>query len=385
MHNMKIFVVSRGVPSAGDPQWGSFEWDQVRALRQCGHEVCVLSVETRKKSKFRTFRLESDVVDGINHYNAVCGPIGALKYLNDKAYISALSFFWKRLYEHVVSREGKPDIIYAHYSHIIAMVAKMSGKINVPIVGMEHWSELGKPVVKPSILKRSKSSYRNIDRLLVVSSALQNNIKRLVGVDSVIVPNMVGKEFYYSPVTRDNSSVEFISTGNLLPIKCMDLIIQAFSIIKDRIYDWRLTIVGSGPEFTKLQNLIDENGLSDKIQLVGRKTREEIVKLLNSSDVYILASSSETFGVAGAEAIACGVPVISTDCGGPSDFVTETNGIVVPVNDVTKLSEAILYMYDNHSRFNRKTISEAYRKKFSTEAIAAKLTDIFEDVISKHR
>lgn len=382
---MKIFIVSRGVPSSSDPQWGNFEWDQVLALRKCGHEVCVLSVESRKKTKFQMFRLESNVVDGINHYNFICGLIGALKFLSDKTYISVLSFFFMRLYKHAVSREGKPDIIYAHYSHIIAMVAKVAGKIDIPIVGMEHWSELGKPVIKPSILKRSKLAYQNIDRLLVVSSALQNNIKRQTGVDSVVVPNIIGKEFFYNPVARANNSVEFISTGNLLPIKCMDLIIKAFSMINDQICDWHLTIVGAGPEYAKLQNLIDRSGLSGKIRLVGRKTREEIVKLLNGADVYILASSSETFGVAAAEAISCGVPVISTDCGGPSDFISESNGMVVPVHDATKLSDAILYMYDNFSRFDRKAISETYRKKFSTEAIATKLTDIFENVIKKHQ
>ena len=156
-------------------------------------------------------------------------------------------------------------------------------------------------------------------------------------------------------------------------------------MIKDQICDWHLTIVGAGPEYAKLQNLIDRSGLSGKIRLVGRKTREEIVKLLNGADVYILASSSETFGVAAAEAISCGVPVISTDCGGPSDFISESNGMVVPVHDATKLSDAILYMYDNFSRFDRKAISETYRKKFSTEAIATKLTDIFENVIKKHQ
>ena len=382
---MKIFVISRGVPSSDDPQWGNFEWDQVLALRACGHEVCVLSVESRKKTKFQSLRLEKRVIEGISHYNIVCGPVGALKYLNDKVYISVLSFFFRRLYRHVASIEGKPDIIYAHYSHIIAMASNVAGKINVPIVGMEHWSELGKPEIKPSILKRSISAYQNIDRLLVVSSALQSNIRRLIGADSVVVPNIVGKEFYYNPIARDAACVEFISTGNLLPIKCMDLIVQAFSMIKDQMRDWHLTIVGAGPEYAILQELIEENRLSDRIRLVGRKTREEIVRLLNGSDVYIMASSSETFGVAAAEAISCGLPVITTACGGPSDFVSESNGVVIPVHDVTKLSEAILYMYGNHSSFDRKAISEGYRNNFSAEAIAAKLSAIFDDVTKQHK
>lgn len=382
---MKIFVISRGVPSQDDPQWGSFEWDQVQALRQQGHDVCVLSVESRKKTIFRGLKFETRVVDGINHYNIVCGPIGVLKYVNDSIYIAVLAFFFRKLYQRVVRRKGKPDVIYAHYSHIIAMVAKAAKNIGVPIVGMEHWSELGKPSIQPSILKRSRFAYRRISQLLVVSSALQQNIRKQIGTDSVVIPNIVGKEFWYNKIHKDTNCIEFISTGNLLPIKCMDLIINAFASIKTQIHDWHLTIVGEGPEHKRLQELINSFRLSDNIRLVGRKTRQEIVELLNLSDVYILASSSETFGVAAAEAIACGVPVISTDCGGPNDFISESNGIFVPVNNREKLSEAILYMFQKHTTYHKKTISEEFWSKYSREKIAAQLTNIFEEVIKLNK
>lgn len=382
---MKILVISRGVPSQDDPQWGSFEWDQVQALRQQGHNVCVLSVESRKKTIFRGLKFEERVIEGVNHYNIVCGPIGVLKYVNDSIYIAVLAFFFSKLYQRVVRREGKPDVIYAHYSHIIAMVAKAAKNIGVPIVGMEHWSELGKPAIQPSILKRSRFAYRRISQLLVVSSALQQNIKRHIGVDSVVIPNIVGKEFIYNSIKKDNSCVDFISVGSLFPIKCMDLIIQSFSKIKEQIHDWHLTIVGAGPEYSKLQNLIVKSGLSEKIQLVGRKTREEIVKLFNSSDVYILSSSSETFGVAAAEAIACGLPIISTDCGGPSDFVNDNNGVLISINDVEALRNAIVYMIENHNRYDCETIAEECHARFSQEAIGKQLTDIFKIVINRNK
>lgn len=382
---MKIFVLLRGIPTPSDPQWGSFEYDQVKALVAKGYEVIAMSVESRRKNKGDGIRIELKEYDGVKHYNFNASFLGFLKYTYEPIYVWVMSHFFLRLYNHVVAKEGMPDLVYSHYSRNIALSTAIAEKIPVPIVGMEHWSELGKTVIKPTVLKRSRNCYPKLAQLLVVSEALKNNIKKQIGIDSIVVPNIIGSEFQYKPATRKDTSIRFLSTGNLLPIKRMDLIIKAFANLDKRLSNWDLTIVGGGVEMPKLKKLVEDNGLSDKIHIVGRKTRPEIVELINNTDVYILASTSETFGVAAAEALACGVPVIATDCGGPRDFISPENGIIIPVNDQQKMEEAIVYMSNNLKNYNKEEIAKDFHSKFSSEAVANQLTEIFENVIKKKK
>ena len=106
--------------------------------------------------------------------------------------------------------------------------------------------------------------------------------------------------------------------------------------------------------------------MQSNIHLIGKKNKKDIVVLLQQSDLFILPSRSETFGVVYIEAMACGLPIIATDCGGPRDIVTESNGLLIPNED-------------------RKAIAEDCQARFSSEVIAKQLTQIFEDTIKKHK
>ena len=95
----------------------------------------------------------------------------------------------------------------------------------------------------------------------------------------------------------------------------------------------RLIIFGDGPESGALRALCAELGLYSRVSFRGHCPREELAEAYAAADCFVLASRSETFGVAYIEAMAAGLPVIATRCGGPEDFVTEENGILIPVDD----------------------------------------------------
>ena len=225
--------------------------------------------------------------------------------------------------------------------------------------------------------------YPHLDCLLTVSSALRDNILNKFGVDSIVVNNMVGREFRYAPIEKDRTTVRFVTTGNLLPVKGFDNLIQAFSQLNIPSDKWSLDIIGGGKEKDNLLHLIEKLGLSDNIHLCGRKNRSGVIEMLNRSDVYIMSSRSETFGVAAVEALACGLPVIATDCGGARDFLTHNNGLLCPVNDVIKLSEAIYKMYNSYKEYDRYQIASDCQKRFSSDAIGKQLESIFVDVINR--
>lgn len=380
---MKIFVISRGFPSPIDPQWGNFETDQALALASLGHKVVMLSVDLRyakTKNKLGITKIEEG---GLVSYSLNPGPLVALRSLFNALYKELSSFLLLNLFIKVCKTEGKPDLIYSHYQDNIEHSLLIKKKYAIPIVGLEHWSALGYETPPQDAIDNGKSIYQQIDKLLVVSKALKTNIKHYCDVDSEVLHNIIGKEFCFKEPPKTDSIVQFVLTGNLKPVKCIDMAINAFTSVAKLKDNIRFTIVGDGAERDRLNQLVEEKKMSDKIHLVGRRDRAFIVHLLQESDVYVLSSSSETFGVAAGEALACGVPVIATDCGGPRDFMNDFNGLIVPVNDTKAMTDAMLYMTEHYKDYNRKRIAQDCHDRFSSEAIGKQLSQIFKQVVEK--
>ena len=144
----------------------------------------------------------------------------------------------------------------------------------------------------------------------------------------------------------------------------------------------RLIIFGDGPESGALRTLCAELGLYSRVSFRGHCPREELAEAYAAADCFVLASRSETFGVAYIEAMAAGLPVIATRCGGPEDFVTEENGILIPVDDESALIDAMERMMLRREDYDSAAISADIRRKFAPETIAARLTELYEGVLS---
>ena len=380
---MNIFLFSRGYPSSKDPQWGNFELDQARALASVGHHVVMLSVDFRYSKVKNKLGINKIEETGIVSYSLNPGPWVIASLISNKLYYWLFRKCMLLLFNKVLKLESKPDVLYTHYQDNAEAVLPIKRKYNIPIVGLEHWSALGLDNPPKIAIEHGRYVYPALDRVLVVSNALKNNIKKYFGVESEVLNNIIGNEFCYKDYVNSDGVVKFVLTGNLIPLKSFDLPIKALKGVVKQHNNILLTIVGDGPERDKLYKLIEENHLTDHVKMVGRKDRNYIVQLLQSSDVYIMSSTSETFGVAAGEALACGVPVISTDCGGPRDFMNDFNGIIIPVNDLDAMGKAILYMVEHFKDYDRKRIAQNCHERFSSKTIANQLTAIFSEVIKK--
>ena len=377
---MNIFLIARGYPSKQDPTWGCFEKDQAEALNKLGHSVAILSVDTRFRFYWRKLGIQCGVYNNIAAFNIFILPYALLFFLPKK--IKDWFYAWQleMIYKRAIQQYGTPDVIYSHYLHNTLKAIPLHQKYNVPIVAMEHWSQMAyKPISKGNIVT-AKQAYASIDQLLTVSSALKDNILQQIGVDSIVIPNMVGKEFHYKQQNfTKRETIHLITTGRLIPEKHFDMLIQAVANIPS--LSLRLKIIGNGSEKNRLQKLISKLHIEDKVQLLGHKSKQEIVKLLQESDIFILPSQSETFGVAYIEALACGLPIIATDCGGPRDIVTRSNGILIPTNNQQALEQAIIQMSNNLCSYDKKTIAEDCQNRFSSHNIAKLITQILEQTV----
>ena len=372
---MKVSIISRGIPSTDYPLYGIFEFDQAKALAKRGVDVAFIAIDFRDWSFLRKYGLLQYDSEGV-HVFELSIPINV--------YRKAIPILQQLLlipFRSMLKSFGKPDIVHAHFYSIAAIATLLKKKYSIPFVITEHSSKLNKPAEQISDLDKRLAAiaYQNCDQLISVSEALRKNILQNFQHNSIVIPNMVDNRcFQYLGKAKDETPFVFGSVGNLIPIKAFDQLIEAFSRVKDNA---KLYIIGDGPEHEKLKNLIKKLQLGSHVELLGRLTRDEINKVFQKSHVFVLPSQSETFGVSYIEAMYAGLPVIATRCGGPESFVDDSNGLLVPVNDVVSLAQAMHKIHQNYHDYNPKQISNNCITKFSPKIIADRIIEAYSNIL----
>ena len=184
---------------------------------------------------------------------------------------------------------------------------------------------------------------------------------------------------------KGTDTFNFINIAFYRKNKNQNILIKAFSKSFRNKENIKLTIVGSGPEYDNLNELILNLGMQKQIILYGEANREEVRELLQTSDAFILSSEYETFGVVVIEAMACGLPVISTKCGGPESIIQDDKvGILTEINE-DSLSSALTFMYNNIENYDSKYIRKYVEDNFSEEAVYLQIQNIYKDVLHNRK
>lgn len=374
---MKVFVISRGIPSEKYPLYGIFEYDQAKALTKCGVDVSMLVIDFRSIRYKRKYGLFSYVKDDVKVFELSL-PLGIYRRA-----LPLLQMLLMLLYKKTVRKVGVPDIIHAHFYSIAAIASIIKKKKNIPFFITEHSSKLNKDKSLISELDKdlTAKAYSHADTVIAVSKALSINLKNNFDIDNVVVHDIVDVDNYHYVKNNNNQHFNFISVGNLIHLKGFDLLINAFN--KAFAYDNNvfLNIVGDGIERDYLQSLINQYDINDRVRLLGQKSRAELCNIIRESDAFVLASRSETFGVVYVEAMACGLPVIATLCGGPEDFVNDDNGVIIPVDDIDALANAMIDMRSNIDKYDGMSISKECYDKFSPKSIANEIVRYYDKVL----
>lgn len=378
---MYILIISRGYPSEKYKMNGIFEFDQAKALTEAGHKVIYAGVDLRSFRRFRKWGYESFLKKGVQVevLNIPCGRMP--KILLD----SVRSLAFRRLYMKVKSKYGEPDIIHAHFLSNGYATSRIFKDNKIPLVMTEHFSFMNKDILEPYLMKIGQYTYPRFDKVIAVSTSLSENIENHFGINSEVIPNIVDTEnFQYLYENKKNNDFIFVSVGSLIEIKGMDLLIRAFSKVFKQNDKVKLYIYGEGPERKKLEEMIQQYNLINQVFLMGLVDRKIIADKMSESDCFVLPSKLETFGVAYIEAMAMGLPVIATFCGGPEDFVTEKNGVLIEKNDVDALAKAMKNMYENIELYDKKNISYTAKEKFDSQMIADRLNKVYKSIKKNH-
>lgn len=381
---MKILFVTRGFPSEKDPMNGNYEAVQAKAIAAKGHEVSVIAIDWRNLLHiFESKKVVHRVVDGINVYE--CNRI---KPSIPHVYLPRLEkrvkqWQFKRIFQMYLKEMAMPDIVHAHIVIFAAPAIILKNEFHLPFVITEHWSR----VFENNTLKRILNdmfAYKDADAVISVSEVLANSIKAKCGIDSLVINNMVTNRFFESRKNvRQGNSFTFIAVGGLRRIKRFDLLVEAFALCHFPL-NVSLEIVGEGEERHLIETKIHEYSVSRQVKLLGLKTSEEVNDLLCQSDCFVLSSRLETFSIVLIEAMAKGLPVIATKCGGPETFIRAEDGLLVDKENAEKLAKAMKYMKNHSHEYNPEEIRQHCYDNFSQNVIANKIIDIYKQVIKKN-
>lgn len=380
---MFILIISRGIPTKNDPQWGCFEKDQAEALAALGHKVVVASVDSRLRLYFRKIGITTLSKNNVRYYNSFIIPEAFIKPFGQNICSKLKEWQLERIYSIIEKKWGKPDIIYGHFFFNSYLAIPLCQKHKIPLVTIEHAARFNEKIIDKQSLYQSQEVYKNATDNIAVSQSLRIALQNKFGIDCHVVYNVYGKEFFYQPHYKDSNKITFIATGSLVQRKGFDLLPKAFALLDLPKDKWQMLIIGGGELKNNLQQQIDDTHLHDNIILVGQKGKEDIAKLLNISDVFVLPSRNENFSVAVLEALACGLPVVASICGGIRECIDDKNGMLFEVDDVEGLAKCLKYMFEHYKEYNRKAISDDCLARFSSKVIARQLTEIFENVISQ--
>ena len=375
---MHVLIISHGYPTAKDPQWGCFEKDQAEALVGLGHRVTVGVVDQRFRPLNQTFGI-SHVNDGALSAYIYFLLSGKLMPYRIRRFVSERMML--RLCRKIFRSEGIPDVVYAHYMPSIAMLRLVKQKYAIPVVGIEHWSKLNESTLSPRIMRTGRTAYALTDRLLAVSPSLKAQMERHFGVEAEVVYDMVSNAFL-QPVIPKKTAKPFVwlTVGSLIQRKGYDILIEAFAQLGGAE---QLIIIGSGPENERLHAQAEQLGIADRVRFTGMLDKLAIVSLMNESNAFVLPSRGETFGVAYIEAMAMGLPVIATPCGGPEHFVNSDNGLLVDMDNVEQLTKAMRLMETTIDKYQPEAIRAYVQERFSAKAIVGQLEEIFGKVIKQ--
>ncbi len=286
----------------------------------------------------------------------------------------------------------KIDLLHVHYAIPHAYAGYMAKKmleeenIHIPMVTTLHGTDItlvgNHPFYKPAVT----FSINNSDVVTSVSQSLKDDTLRLFDIkkEIYIVPNFIDINKHSIPFTECQRELmankeERIIThiSNLRKVKRIDDVIEIFARIQKSL-PAKLIIVGEGPEKIPAEKLCKQKNIEDKVKFVGNS--HEIDKILCFSDLFLLPSEHESFGLAALEAMACSVPVISSNTGGlPEVNIQGVSGFLSDVGNVTEMAQnAISILQDEKtlSEFKEKAMQTAL--KFDTKNIVPLYEEVYE-------
>ena len=283
-----------------------------------------------------------------------------------------------------IVEEHQLEVLHVHYAIPHAYAAYMAKQmlkekgISVKVVTTLHGTDITLVGSHPTYKTAVEFSINNSDVVTAVSNDLKKTTNRLFKIkkDIKVIYNFIDVEKYDNmhdqkcnriAIAKPNERI-LTHISNFRPVKRVEDVIQIFYEVQKEIPS-KMLLIGEGPDRTKAENLVNKLKISDNVLFLGNSS--EVTKILCYSDIFLLPSQTESFGLAALEAMAAKTAVISTNTGGlPEVNIHGVTGYLSDLGDVNGMAKnAISILKDDETLGNFKEQARNHTKRFSLENI----------------
>jgi N-acetyl-alpha-D-glucosaminyl L-malate synthase BshA len=349
------------------------------ALARRGHDIHFISYAS-------PFRLRGFAERVFFHEVDLSGTYPLLEYF---PYSLALAV----KQEEVALRE-RLDILHVHYAVPHATAAFLAKEMirdehDLKVVTTLHGTDITLVGREKSFFTVTKFSIERSDAVTAVSQYLKDETYAAFGCTGCgidVIPNFVNLDEYRpsddahcrSALVPGDKKV-LMHVSNFRELKRVPDVIRAFALVRKQI-DAALVLVGDGPERPATEAEVERLGLGSDVQFLGKV--DPVADLLRAADLFLLPSSSESFGLSALEAMACGAPVVASDVGGVPEVVEDgVSGRLVPVGDVDAIAQATLELLQPERWNAARSAAIEQAQGFSAERVVPRYEALYERVL----
>ncbi len=295
-----------------------------------------------------------------------------------------------------VARFQKLDILHMHYAIPHAVSAYLARQIlgvdNIKTVTTLHGTDSTLVGLEPSFLPLMRFTLDNSDGVTAVSRFLRDKTMSTyqLKVDIEAIPNFIDTDVYaprescrYRELFAPNDEKVMVHTSNFRPVKRVQDVIRTFEKVRQEI-PVKLILIGDGPDRTECEALTRELKLQDDVRFLGKQ--DPLVDILAASDLFMLPSQSESFGLSALEAMSCGLPVISTSIGGLPEVNLHTEtGYIAEIGDIDRMARYAVDLLTNEAKYE--AFSRAARRRavevFDKRIIVPQYEAFYERILAQ--
>lgn len=381
-----ILFLASWYPSRVNPFNGNFVQRHARAVSQYANVTILHTCSDpgiRRKFDISNLR-NGPLTEVIVYYKKVSHKIPIISHL--QKYLRSRKAH-KKGFEFIL-QSGKPELVHLNVTFPAGLFALyLKKKYRIPYILTEHWTIFldSDPSAFPFGARNAfMKILRNASVICPVSHDLKNAIKKLSPDNQYRVVNNVVDTEIFSVVEHKNDKKTILHVSTLNDDqKNISGILRAAKALSTERDDLKFLIVGDG-DIEPHQAYAKELDINDKIlEFRGKQPIEKIARIMQESDIFLLFSNYENLPCVIIEAHASGIPVLSTDVGGISEMINETNGVLIEKGDEEELVMNLRAMLDKTETYDRIMIREEAVGKYSYPVIGKQFLEIYNEVIAK--